>query len=144
VIVLDTNVVSELMRSSPSPGVAGWVRGCEPGELFTTAITTAEVLYGVERLPDGRRKTLLAGMAKDVFTIFADQVLAFDASAAAQYAAVVSLRERMGAPIDGFDAQIAAICRSHGATLATRNGEDFEGAGVAVVDPWRAGRHPGA
>jgi predicted nucleic acid-binding protein len=144
VIVVDTNVVSELMRSSPSAGVVRWVRDRKPGELFTTAITIAEVLYGIARLPDGRPKTLLESTAKDVFTAFADQILAFDARAAQEYAAVVSVRERVGAPIDGFDAQIAAICRSHGATLATRNVKDFENTGVPVVDPWRVEQHPRA
>jgi predicted nucleic acid-binding protein len=144
VIVVDTNVVSELMRSSPSAGVVRWVRERRSGELFTTSITIAEVLYGIERLPDGRRKNLLEITAKDVFTSFADQVLPFDASAAPEYAAVVSLRERIGAPIDGFDAQIAAICRSKRATLATRNAKDFENTGISVVDPWRVGQHPGA
>lgn len=81
----------------------------------------AEVRYGIERLADGRRKDLLRSAAEDVFSAFADHILAFDATAAVDYAAIVSARDRTGAPIDGFDAQIAAICRAHGATLATRN-----------------------
>ncbi len=137
-IVVDTNVTSELMRPSPSAAVAGWVRARRPAELYTTSITLAEVLYGIERLPDGRRKELLKATAHDVFAAFADQLLAFDVAAASEYAELVSTRERSGAPIDGFDAQIAAICRAHGATLATRNVRDFEGTGVETIDPWCA------
>ncbi len=97
------------------------------------------MLYGIERLPHGRRKELLKTAAQDVFAAFADHLLAFDASAAREYAELVSSRERAGAPIDGFDAQIAAICRAHGVTLATRNVKDFQGTGIEVVDPWRSG-----
>lgn len=135
-IALDTNVVSELMRPSPSTRVLAWLRGQVDGELYTTAITLAEILYGLERLPDGRRKQLLRTTSDEVFGGFAEQVLAFDARAALRYAAIVSGRDRMGRPIDGFDAQIAAICREHHATLATRNGVDFEHTGVDVIDPW--------
>ncbi len=137
-IVVDTNVMSELMRPSPSTAVTGWVQARSATELYTTAISIAEVLHGIERLPDGRRKNLVKATAEDVFSAFADHLLAFDATAAVEYARLVSSREHAGAPIDGFDAQIAAICRVHGATLATRNVKDFHDAGVDVVDPWRA------
>lgn len=135
-IVVDTNVTSELMRPSPSPTITGWVRARSGSELFTTSITLAEIHYGIERLPDGRRKDLLRTAAEEVFSAFADHVLAFDATAAADYAGIVSSRDRAGEPIDGFDAQIAAICRVHGATLATRNVKDFHGTGIDVIDPW--------
>ncbi|MGI8697284.1 MAG: type II toxin-antitoxin system VapC family toxin [Mycobacteriales bacterium] len=135
-IVVDTNVTSELMRPSPSPAVAAWVRAHSPAELYATSITLAEIGYGIERLPNGRRKALLRTAAADVFTVFAKHLLAFDATAAAQYAGIVTHRERAGAPIDGFDAQIAAICRAHGAAVATRNGTDFRETGIAVIDPW--------
>ena len=137
-IVLDTNVTSELMRPSPSPVVTAWVRARSPAELHTTAITLAEVRYGIERLPDGRRKDLLRAAAEDVFSAFPDHILAFDADAAADYAVIASSRDRAGAPIDGFDAQIAAICRTHGATLATRNVKDFHDTGIDITDPWAA------
>jgi predicted nucleic acid-binding protein len=140
VIVFDTNVVSELMRSEPSPAVVDWVRARPASELYTTSITLAEIRYGIERLPDGRRKQLLKTVADEVFAAFEEQVLPFDAEAAASYAAVVSERDRAGSPIDGFDAQIAAICRSHGAALATRNLKDFHGTGIEVLDPWQRGR----
>lgn len=126
------------MRPSPSNAVTSWVQARSATELYTTAITVAEVLYGIERLPDGRRKELLKATAEDVFSAFADHLLAFDATAAVEYAWLVSSREHAGAPIDGFDAQIAAICRVHGATLATRNVKDFHDTGIDVVDPWRA------
>ncbi len=135
-IVVDTNVTSELMRRSPSPTVTTWVRAWSAPELYTTAITLAEVRYGIERLPDGRRKELLRSTADEVFSAFADQVLAFDATAAVNYAGIVSSRDDTGSPIDGFDAQIAAICRAHGATLATRNIKDFHDTGIKVTNPW--------
>ncbi len=135
-IVVDTNVTSELMRPSPSPAVTAWVQARDATGLYTTSITLAEVRYGIERLADGRRKDLLRSAAEDVFSAFADHILAFDATAAVDYAAIVSARDRTGAPIDGFDAQIAAICRAHGATLATRNIKDFHDTGIEVTDPW--------
>jgi len=140
VIVADTNVVSELMRPAPSPLVVEWAHGVPAAELCTTAITVAEVCYGIERLPRGKRKQLLAATADEVFTAFADKVLPFDGDAARQYAPVVLRREQAGRPISGFDAQIAAICHAHHATLATRNTGDFEATGIDVVDPWRPPR----
>jgi toxin FitB len=136
-IILDTNVVSELMRPEPAPGVASWVRARDRRELRMTAITLAEVRYGIARLPDGRRKQVLLGAADEIFSAFGDQVLAVDAAAAEHYAAIASSRERSGKPIAGFDALIAAVCRSQGALLATRNVADFDGTGVEVIDPWR-------
>jgi predicted nucleic acid-binding protein len=136
VIVIDTNVASELMRPSPSPEVAAWVRARRATELYTTSITVAEIRYGIERLPDGRRKDLLRTTALDVFTAFAEQILPFDAAAAAEYAGIVSHRERVGAPIEGFDAQIASICRTHHASLATRNARDFADTEIDVINPW--------
>lgn len=135
-IVLDTNVVSELMRPDPAPGVARWVRERDRRELRTTAVTVAEVRYGIARLADGRRKQALAAAADDVFSAFADQVLPVDAAAAEQYAVIAGGRERAGKPIAGFDALIAAVCRARGAALATRNVSDFEGTGIEILDPW--------
>lgn len=135
-IIVDTNVVAELMRPSPAQPVITWVR-TQPGrELYTTSITLAELRYGLERLPAGHRKEQLRSTADEVFTAFEEQVLAFDAPAALQYAAIASAREQAGAPIDGFDAQIASICRVHQAALATRNGKDFQDIGIDIIDPW--------
>jgi hypothetical protein len=136
VIVVDTNVTSELMRSSPDPGVVAWIQAQPVRELHTTSITLAEIRYGIERLPDGQRRDALRGAADSVFGAFGESILAFDAAAAAEYARIVSGRGRAGAPINGFDAQIASICRTHAATLATRHVRDFQDTGVEVVDPW--------
>jgi toxin FitB len=137
VIVVDTNVVSELMRPSPTPRVRDWVNAQAPGELCTTAVTVAEIRYGLERLPDGRRKDNLLATATDVFAAFSEFIHPFDADAAVWYATIVARRDRLGLPIDGFDAQIAAICRTRGAALATRNGKDFRETGIDVIDPWQ-------
>jgi toxin FitB len=136
-IVVDTNVASELMRPSPAQAVQDWVRSRDASQLCTTAITVAEIRYGIERLPAGRRKDALRAAAVEIFDTFAEQVLPFDVVAAEQYALVVSQRDRLGLPIDGFDAQIAAICRSRGAALATRNVANFGETGVDVINPWR-------
>jgi predicted nucleic acid-binding protein len=102
----------------------------------TTSISVAEILYKLERLPSGRRRQQLAAPARGLFEAFADQVVPFDVAAASEYAVIAHARERAGTPISGFDAQIAAICRTHRATLATRNVSDFEATGVDVVNPW--------
>lgn len=138
-IILDTNVVSELMRSEPAPQVATWVRARDKRELCTTTITLAEIRYGIARLPEGRRKQVLLDAADDIFRSFSKQVLPIDEDAAEHYAIIASTRERAGKPIPGFDALIAAVCRSHSAALATRNGSHFDATGIEVVDPWAAG-----
>lgn len=135
-IIVDTNVASELMKPAPAPAVQDWVRARGGRELYTTSITLAEIRYGIERLPDGRRKELLRSTADDVFIAFEDQILPFDAAAATEYASIVTHRDRAGLPIDGFDAQIASICRFRGAALATRNVRDFQGTGIDLIDPW--------
>jgi predicted nucleic acid-binding protein len=136
VIVIDTNVLSEIMRPQPEPAVVNWLRSHDERDLYTTSISVAEILYGLERLPSGRRRQQLATAARRLFEAFAEQVLPFDASAASEYAVIAHARERAGTFISGFDAQIAAICRIHRATLATRNVGDFEATGVDVVSPW--------
>lgn len=135
-IVLDTNVVSELMRLSPDPLVVGWAERQVPAEVVTSAVTVAEIGYGIARLPAGRRRELLAAAAEEVFGAFASRVLPFDAAAAAHYATIVVAREQTGTPISGFDAQIAAICRAHSARLATRNTADFAELELELIDPW--------
>lgn len=138
-VVLDTNVISELMRAEPDSRIEGWVREARPDLVYTTSVTLAEVRFGIARLPTGRRRTLLAAAADDVFDAFADRVLPFDAAAAGHYADIVVEREHAGVPIAGFDAQIAAICRSHRVALVTRNTDDFEQLGLDLIDPWLAG-----
>ena len=137
-IVLDTNVLSELMRPDPDQAVIAWMDSQEPAQLFLTAVTVAEILYGIARLPDGKRKAGLrergvAMLQED----FAGRVISFDEAAAAQYAEVVCERQASGRSISMADAQIAAICRTlNGATLATRNSRDFEGIGLDLANPW--------
>jgi predicted nucleic acid-binding protein len=137
-IILDTNVVSELMRPEPDARVRQWVGERRTDELGTTAITVAEIRHGIERLPDGRRKESLLSAAMDLFAAFGELVQPFDALAAAWFGPVMVRRARIGLPIEGFDAQIAAICRAHGAALATRNVKDFLETGIDVIDPWSA------
>jgi len=136
-IILDTNVVSELMKPQPDEWVSRWVLAQAAGNLYTTSITLAEILYGIERLPNGKRKGLLRTTASAVFDAFAEQVLPFDAGSAAHYPTIVVARDRLGLPIDGFDAQIASICRTHGGSLATRNVKDFGHTGIDLTDPWQ-------
>jgi predicted nucleic acid-binding protein len=137
VIVVDTNVVSELMRPSPSPQARDWLGTQAPGGLCTTAVTGAEIRSGLERLPDGHRKDSLLATATEVFAAFSEVIQPFDADAAVWYATIVAHRDRLGQPIDGFDAQIAAICRTRGAALATRNAKDFRETGIDLIDPWQ-------
>lgn len=137
-IVLGTNVLSELMRPAPNPLVVDWIDSTSArDDIAITAITVAEILYGIERLPDGRRKQQLGGVAAMMFEEdFAGAIFSFDAEAAVHYAQRVAASEAAGRPASMADAQIAAICLNHGATLATRNTKDFDPFGVALVNPW--------
>ncbi len=135
-IVLDTNVVSELMRPEPAVVVVGWVDRQPGAEIYLTAITVAELLYGVARLPEGQRKVDLAERIEALLSDdFEHRIAPFDETAAAHYADIVVRRERSGRPISTADAQIAATCRSHQALLATRNVDDFTDTGVVIVNP---------
>lgn len=138
-IVLDTNVISEVFRSSPKPRVVDWLASLT-GDVAITAITLAELLAGVGRLPDGRRKNELTTRLDAAIESYRGSraVLPFDDLAADRYADVLVAREAVGAPISTADAQIAAICLAHGATCATRNIKDFAYTGVELVDPWQA------
>jgi predicted nucleic acid-binding protein len=136
-LLLDTNVVSELMRATPEAKVLAWVDEQPASSLFLSAISQAEVLYGIALLPEGRRKQGTAEAADLAFTrYFFGRILPFDSAAAGAYAAIALERRAIGRPIAQFDAQIAAIARSRGATLATRNTGDFEDCGIDVIDPW--------
>lgn len=136
-IVLDTNVISELCKPSPSPLVVEWVGKQDRGHLFLTAVTSAELLCGVQTLPPGRRREqLLQSIEGIVVEEFEGRVLLFDEDAARVYAVVAAERRAVGRPMAQFDAMIAAICRLHGAALATRNVRDFEDCGIALLDPW--------
>lgn len=136
-IVVDTNVVSELMRADPAMELLVWADAHPARETHLTAITVAELLYGVARLPRGRRKRDIGDeVVRMVEEDFGQRVLAFDHAAAGHYADIVAQRERAGRPISMADAQIAAICRSHGGPLATRNIDDFSRTGITVINPW--------
>jgi len=138
-IVLDTNVVSELMKESPEPAVMAWTDAIPGATMFLSAVTQAEILYGVALVPEGKRRQGLALAARTAFeTYFRGRILPFDSEAAEAFAELAAGRRRAGRPISQADAQIAAIARSRGAVLATRNVPDFEGCGVEIVDPWGA------
>ena len=136
-IVLDTNVISEIFRPSPEPRVVEWLVSLT-GDVAIASITLAELLVGVRRLPDGRRKDELAHGTEEAVAPYRGRrsVLAFDADAAERYAEVLASREAAGAPVSTADAQIAAICLAHGATCATRTVKGFQHAGVELADPW--------
>jgi len=141
-IVLDTNVISELARQEPSLPVLEWVDARD--DVAITATTAAELLHGVARLPDGVRKSGLADAIREMLDgPLRDRVLPFDRAAASEYAEIVAAREAAGRPISIADAQIAAICRSRGTTLGTRNVRDFESVGITVVNPWDEPAPPG-
>lgn len=136
-IVLDTNVLSELIRPQPDDRVVAWLTRQARSNLFTTAVTRGEMLFGVLILPDGRRRTRLL---REVAAIFAEdmagRVLPYDHAAADAHAVVAASRRSRGRPVGQSDAMIAGIARSREATLATRNERDFEDCGIALVDPW--------
>ncbi|MGM0675507.1 MAG: type II toxin-antitoxin system VapC family toxin [Spirochaetota bacterium] len=140
-IVLDTNVLSEIMKPVPEPRVVDWVDSVPAFETAITSVTVAEILYGVGRMPEGKRRRQLLSAAEAIFEEdFRDRVLVFDADAAVEYATLALQREAAGLPISMADAQIASVCRVHECTLATRNDRDFEGTGVRIVNPWIDGR----
>lgn len=136
-IVLDTNVVSELMKATPDRHVVKWVAAQPSASLFTTSITQAEILHGIMLLPSGKRRAAIAGAAEAMFVEdFGGRILPFSSDAAHPYARIATERRRAGRPISHFDAQIAAIAHSAHATVATRNTTDFDDCGVRVVNPW--------
>jgi predicted nucleic acid-binding protein len=138
VIILDTNVISELTRRVPELGVVSWLDSLSADEVGTTAVTAAELLYGVARMPAGHRKTELTVAVRGLLgEDFRGRVLPFDEPCASRYADIVCGRETLGRPIGVADAQIAAICRTAEATLATRNTDDFSGTGIELINPWK-------
>lgn len=136
-IVLDTNVVSELMLPRPAARVVEWVTEQAALTLYFTTVSEAELRYGVAILPAGRRRErLLAEVEGMLREDFAGRVLPFDRDAARAYAEIAAARRAAGHPVNHADCQIAAIARSSGAAVATRNERDFQGCGINVINPW--------
>jgi len=136
-IILDTNVLSELMRPKPSLRVAAWVAKQPAAELFTTSITEAEIFYGIELLTKSKRREGLLAAAEAMFAEdFRGRICGFDSDAARAFSKIAAHRRARGRPISHADAQIAAIAQARGAKLATHNVADFEDCNVDVVDPW--------
>jgi len=136
-IILDTNVVSEMIRPVPSEKVLSWISSQPALLLYTTSITQAEMFYGMECLTKGKKKKVLEAALQGMFAEdFRDRVLAFDAGCAKHFAEIAEARKRAGRPISQLDAQIAAIARSRSSVVATRNSVDFVNCGVKLVNPW--------
>jgi toxin FitB len=136
-ILLDTNVISELMRREPSARVVAWMEVQPRSRLGITAITQAEILYGIELLPKGRRKQGLLTAAERMFSEdLRGRIFPFNGDAAHAFAKISAIRQAQGKPISQLDAQIAAIVQTLGAELATRNVTDFEGCGIKLLNPW--------
>ena len=136
-IILDTNVVSEFMREGAEERVRTWLDVQLPNTLFITAITEAEILTGIAILPDGERRRGLATAAERAFgVLLGNRILSFDSAAAQAYAVIAAARRAAGHPINHADCQIAAIARSAGASVATRDSDGFQGCGIDVVNPW--------
>lgn len=137
-ILLDTNVLSELIRPKPDERVREWLDSLDAATVRTTAITAAELQYGVARMPAGKHKERLSEAIRGLMEEdLGGRIEPFDANAATHYATLVGERERAGHPISMADAQIAAISRELGATLATRHTNDFQNTGIELVDPWQ-------
>ena len=137
-IVLDTNVVSEFMRVNPDPEVLAWLNVQPTSTLYVTTITEAEILTGIALLPDGRRRRDLTAAVERTFGVLFDKrTLPFDSSATHSYASIAASRRATGNPISQADCQIAAIARSNGASVATRDAKGFQDCGIDVINPWQ-------
>ena len=135
--VFDTNVIGEILkREHKDPRVVDWFISLPAEDCRTTSINVAELMYGVALLPMGHRRDALSRTVRAFVATYATRTLNFDCLAAAHYAGIVASRRAQGRPIGVQDAMIAAIARSRGAVLATRNVKDFDSTGVEVVDPW--------
>ena len=135
-IVLDTNVLSEPLKPQPSPKVMEWLDNQVAETLFLTAISRAELRFGVLKLPDGKRKNALAANIERMLELFEDRTLSFDLAAADQFAIIAANCERIGRGAIAADAYIAACAAARGFAVATRNVSHFEHTGVRVINPW--------
>lgn len=137
-IILDTNVVSELLRPAPAPQVEAWLASQDGATVYFTSVGEAELRYGLAIMPAGSRHSALAKAIEAILEEdFRGRVLAFERAAALAFAAIAAERRAAGRPISQFDCQIAAIARASSAAVATRNTSDFEGCGITVIDPWQ-------
>lgn len=137
-ILLDTNVVSELMKARPDERVNAWISARPATLLHIASVTQAEILHGILLLPPGKRRTAIQEAAEAMFeNDFEHRILPFDSAAAVDYARIASERRKAGRPISQLDAQIAAVARCRRCSIATRNVEDFEDCGVSIIDPWQ-------
>jgi len=137
VIVLDTNVISEMMREHPAARVLHWLRSVPPSQVHTTIMCKAEVLFGIALLGESRRKRQLRDAAERIFAeVFRDRVLGFDDRAAEEFASIYATRERTGRRMQIMDGLIAGIVRANKLALATRDVQDFADCGIEIVNPW--------
>ena len=150
-ILLDTNVVSEMMRATPEPAVLRWMNGHPSSLVHLSTVSIAEITYGIRILPEGRRRhDLQHRFDRFVTTAFSERLIDFDREAALQYGEIMASRREIGRPMNVVDGQIAAVARSRGCALATRNTTDFEDCDLELIDPWidqdghEAGPAPGA
>ena len=142
-IVLDTNIISELLRPAPNKQVEAWLSAQDGENVYFTTVGEAELRYGLALLPAGKRRNALSKAVEEILDEdFQDRILAFDRAAARAYAVIAAARRAAGRPISQFDCQIAAITRANEAVLATRNTADFEGCGIRLIDPWKQGSFP--
>ncbi len=138
-ILLDTNVISEFMRTRADIQVRDWINQYPATSLFICSISQAEMLFGVASMPNGQRKELYQQAAEEIFSTFTGQVLFFDNYAAKRYAEVMTTRRKIGRPIDIADAQIASIALAHNMSLATRNTKDFTDIPhLQLINPWES------
>jgi len=143
VIILDTNVASEPLRPEPNTAVLEWLDAQEPQTLFLTTVNLAELLAGVEVLPNGRRRDALAqALTTQVVALFGGRILPFDVKAATAFAKIHAIAQAQGNTMGFADCAIAAIAGAHGFAIATRNLRDFKGTGVEAIDPWAFRKTP--
>lgn len=136
-IVLDTNVVSEILRPEPELKVRTWLDDQNKGDVFLSVISIAELRYGALIMPQGeRRKSFIMALDRILRQDFRFNKLSFDDSAAEAYGSIAADRHRIGRPTKQMDGQIAAICYTQGAAVATRNVKDFEECGIDIINPW--------
>ncbi len=137
-IVLDTNVVSEAMKLSSNPDVVAWIDAQVADTLYLSSITLAELLFGINSLPAGRRKEALAATLDGLLGAFGQRVLPFDGDVARTYADIVARARAAGQGLPIPDGYIAATAAAHGYAVATRDTAPFIAAGVRVINPWTA------